>query len=347
MAEPLILAYGRGELPEFPAAARHDRRHRPGRPRRLRDRRGAGAPAGAGRGRLLPRLQRRPQPADLQRPLHARCAPTSTTTRSPPATAARPGCRSGGSPAPGRSSGCCPRARRRGRSPTTWSATRRAATGPATWPASCTSRAAGWSSCAATSTSTWSTPPPSCASPTSRRWRCTRRSPPRTGRRSPSTPRSIDWPHYFIEVHCPAVTAPVRRLDELRALRKKPAAGRTAQRRLAAATGIAAFFDMDGTLLSSNVIETYLWVRLRELDGGERLAELGRIASKVPSLVQAERRSRSDFLRGDLPRVRRRPARRPRRGRRRAPGRPHPVPALARRRTPDPRAPRRRPPRPC
>ena len=55
---------------------------------------------------------------------------------------------------------------------------------------------------------------------------------------------------------------------------------------------------MDGTLLSSNVIETYLWVRLRELDGGERFAELGRIASKVPSLVQAERRSRSDFLRG-------------------------------------------------
>ena len=48
---------------------------------------------------------------------------------------------------------------------------------------------------------------------------------------------------------------------------------------------------MDGTLLSSNVIETYLWVRLRELDGGERFAELGRIASKVPGLVQAERRS--------------------------------------------------------
>ena len=62
-------------------------------------------------------------------------------------------------------------------------------------------------------------------------------------------------------------------------------------------SGIAAFFDMDGTLLSSNVIETYLWVRLRELDGGERFAELGRIASKVPALVQAERRQRSDFLR--------------------------------------------------
>jgi len=107
----------------------------------------------------------------------------------------------------------------------------------------------------------------------------------------------VDWEHYFVEVHCPAVTAPVRRLDELRALRRKPASNtlRTVGKE---ATGIAAFFDMDGTLLSSNVIETYLWVRLRELDGTDRLAELSRIASKVPSLVQAERRSRSDFLRG-------------------------------------------------
>ncbi len=107
----------------------------------------------------------------------------------------------------------------------------------------------------------------------------------------------VDWPHYFIEVHCPAVTAPVRRLDELRALRKKPVAGQL-RGVGSGGSGIAAFFDMDGTLLSSNVIETYLWVRLRELDSGERFAELGRIASKVPALVQAERRSRSDFLRG-------------------------------------------------
>lgn len=107
----------------------------------------------------------------------------------------------------------------------------------------------------------------------------------------------IDWPHYFLEVHCPSVTEPVRRLDELRALRKKPAS--TTLRSVGSAgEGVAAFFDMDGTLLSSNVIETYLWVRLRELDGGERLAELGRIAAKVPTFIQAERRSRSDFLRG-------------------------------------------------
>ncbi len=47
MAEPLILAFGRGELPEFPAAPDSRRRHRAGRPRRRRDHRGDGAPARA------------------------------------------------------------------------------------------------------------------------------------------------------------------------------------------------------------------------------------------------------------------------------------------------------------
>lgn len=109
----------------------------------------------------------------------------------------------------------------------------------------------------------------------------------------------IDWRHYLQEVHCPAVTEPIRRMDEMRALRKRTAAGELKS----LATGgddqkrVAAFFDMDGTLLSSNVIETYLWMRLRELDGPRRMAEIGRVATRVPGLVQAERRQRSDFLR--------------------------------------------------
>ncbi len=109
----------------------------------------------------------------------------------------------------------------------------------------------------------------------------------------------IDWGHYLREVHCPAVTKPIRDLDELRAARKK-APGASGLPTLAPAAPekqIAAFFDMDGTLLSSNVIETYLWMRLRELSGGERLAEVGRVAARVPSLVRAERQERSAFLR--------------------------------------------------
>ncbi len=120
---------------------------------------------------------------------------------------------------------------------------------------------------------------------------------------------AIDWPVYLREIHCPAVTAPVRRLDELRSRRQGAARGRSAGgARLpevvgregsqdSDAGGVAAFFDMDGTLLSSNVIETYLWMRLQELDGAGRFAELARVAARVPSLVRAERRERSAFLR--------------------------------------------------
>ncbi|WP_243060745.1 HAD-IB family hydrolase [Nocardioides sp. SR21] len=105
----------------------------------------------------------------------------------------------------------------------------------------------------------------------------------------------VDWKVYLQDIHCPAVTAPIRRLDEVRAARRKPQA--TAAKGLVEKPGVAAFFDMDGTLLSSNVIETYLWLRLRELSGTERFSELSRMAAKVPSLVAAERRERSAFLR--------------------------------------------------
>jgi len=105
----------------------------------------------------------------------------------------------------------------------------------------------------------------------------------------------IDWPVYLQDIHCPAVTAPIRKLDERRQATKRPQ--RSVLKEVAAGEGIAAFFDMDGTLLSSNVIEGFLWLRLQELSGAERLGQLGRVAAKVPSMVQAERRDRSDFLR--------------------------------------------------
>ncbi len=110
----------------------------------------------------------------------------------------------------------------------------------------------------------------------------------------------IDWVHYLREVHCPAVTEPIRRLDEVRRARRRgPATGprRPDQAETTDAGEPAAFFDMDGTLLSSNVVETYLWMRLQEMSGSARLTEVGRIAARLPGLVRAERQERSAFLR--------------------------------------------------
>lgn len=108
----------------------------------------------------------------------------------------------------------------------------------------------------------------------------------------------IDWQHYLAGVHFPAVTEPIRQMDELRNKRGRPVP--RSPRRVSAdadAHEVAAFFDMDGTLLSSNVVETYLWMRLQEMGPTERFAEVGRIAARLPALVWAERRERSAFLR--------------------------------------------------
>src|SRR5690606_9486342 len=63
------------------------------------------------------------------------------------------------------------------------------------------------------------------------------------------------------------------------------------------ASDVLAAFDMDGTLLSSNVIETYLWMRLPELANADRLRELGAMLRRLPSFIRAERRDRGAFLR--------------------------------------------------
>jgi HAD superfamily hydrolase (TIGR01490 family) len=105
----------------------------------------------------------------------------------------------------------------------------------------------------------------------------------------------IDWEHYLIDVHCPAVTEPIRRFDEARRARKEPTAA--SPRSVGTDDKAIAVFDMDGTLLSSNVIETYLWLRLHELDAAARFREIARVAARVPGLVRAERHERSGFLR--------------------------------------------------
>ncbi len=110
---------------------------------------------------------------------------------------------------------------------------------------------------------------------------------------------TFGWEHYLGEVHCPSVTAPIRRLEEIR--RKRKGSTTPTPKKITPAAdaepAVAAVFDMDGTLLSSNVVETYLWMRLQNLSATERLSEVGRVVARLPGLVRAERHERSAFLR--------------------------------------------------
>lgn len=111
----------------------------------------------------------------------------------------------------------------------------------------------------------------------------------------------VDWTTYIRDIHCPSVTAPVRQYDVVR--RKRRAAGPTPSRNPTAAESdppvapALAVFDMDGTLLSSNVIETYLWLRMPELSGPGKAREVATMLRAMPRFVAAERRDRGEFLR--------------------------------------------------
>src|SRR5690606_10356250 len=66
----------------------------------------------------------------------------------------------------------------------------------------------------------------------------------------------IDWPHYLREVHCPAITATVRRATSgsRSSSTALPPLSRPGN---GDGDGVVAVFDLEGTLVASNVVETY------------------------------------------------------------------------------------------
>ena len=107
----------------------------------------------------------------------------------------------------------------------------------------------------------------------------------------------FDWKTYIQEVHCPSITAPVRRMDAIRRKRgNRPTTMKDLDRDTAGSAALA-IFDLDGTIMSTNVIEQYLWARLPELSRTQQLAEVGQVMRHLPSYLRAEQRDRGTFLR--------------------------------------------------
>jgi HAD superfamily hydrolase (TIGR01490 family) len=105
-------------------------------------------------------------------------------------------------------------------------------------------------------------------------------------------PTVIDWRYYLQDVHVPAIVTPMTALQAMRGPRPDPT--RTIR---TDHSDVVAVFDMDGTLLSSNVVEDYLALRIRELGPAAKAKELGDVAKALPRWLATERRDRSAFLR--------------------------------------------------
>ncbi len=109
-------------------------------------------------------------------------------------------------------------------------------------------------------------------------------------------PRAIDWDHYVCNVHLPSVVEHARvrttpgkstvenREDRLRRQVLSP------ERQLAA-------FDLENTLIASNVVASYAWLATRHLRTDDRLRLVARTVAEAPRLLAMDRRDRGDFLR--------------------------------------------------
>lgn len=113
--------------------------------------------------------------------------------------------------------------------------------------------------------------------------------PPKERREFGFDAAEVDWRYYIQDVHCPSVTEALRRS---RPRRRSPAV-RVSPR----PDGVLAVFDLEGTILASNVVESYLWLRLADLPGERWPEAIASLARRVPRYLWIERRDRGDFLR--------------------------------------------------
>ncbi len=109
-------------------------------------------------------------------------------------------------------------------------------------------------------------------------------------------PGTIDWAAYISDVHLPSIVHHAR-------VRTKPGpkGGLTrsdrGRRAVLSPDRTLAVFDLENTLLASNVVESYSWLASRRMDTGQRIRFVARMLSEAPSLLALDRRDRGDFLR--------------------------------------------------
>jgi fatty acyl-CoA reductase len=108
-------------------------------------------------------------------------------------------------------------------------------------------------------------------------------------RRFPFDAVAIDWKHYITEVHIPSVT---RTLRVTGPRRLSPRVQVTPQ-----PNGALAVFDLEGTVVGSNVIESFLWLRLADLPRARWGSAVSCLARAMPRYLSTERRDRGAFLR--------------------------------------------------
>ena len=122
----------------------------------------------------------------------------------------------------------------------------------------------------------------------------------------PFDPKLYDWTHYFQDVHLPTVVRMSR--AETAARKGRQPTGSTAPRgegstvrstieRRSGRSDVLAVFDVDGTLVETNIVEYFFWMRLRAQPLEDGPGFMAQMAREAPRWLYLERRSRAEFQR--------------------------------------------------
>jgi alcohol-forming fatty acyl-CoA reductase len=109
-------------------------------------------------------------------------------------------------------------------------------------------------------------------------------------------PAVVDWDRYIRNVHLPSVVEHAR-------VRTAPGTRAAQSRRERLVAGVLSdeprcvVFDLENTLIASNVVDTYAWLATRHLDLGGKAKVTAGLIAEAPRLLALDRRDRSDFLR--------------------------------------------------
>ena len=114
------------------------------------------------------------------------------------------------------------------------------------------------------------------------------------------------WEHYFQDVHFPTVVRMSRAETVARkgkqptgstAVKSESSSVRAAIDRRKDRSDVLAVFDVDGTLVETNVVEYFLYMRLRAQPVSEWPAFMAQMLREAPRWLYLERRSRAEFQR--------------------------------------------------
>ncbi len=110
-------------------------------------------------------------------------------------------------------------------------------------------------------------------------------------------PAVIDWRRYVEDVHLPSVVEHARVRTTAGAKRTMASREERSLKAILSDQPRCAAFDLENTLIASNVVESYAWLAARHVELAERARLVAGLLAEGPKLLRLDRRDRSDFLR--------------------------------------------------